>query len=238
MRVISLFFLLLPFLGFAEELPQAMITVILDPVESVEVYPEVYEEVEIIPFKLGDSFNEGDLLLKMKNQAYISQLEKAKAGLDFATEDLKIKQSLYKDKLISTLELLQAELNLATAQSAFDDAYRNYMLTMIRAPFDGKIGYVSVKKYERPIRQKAMMRIFNDKTITAKFLIPSRLLSRFQLDQSILVYVRDLGRSFPAKLTNIGSEINPVSLKVNVEAEIDNSSGIIIPGMASYLLVQ
>lgn len=227
-------FLLLPFLAFSEE----MITVILDPVESVEVYPEVIEEVEETPFKLGQSFKEGDILLKMKNQPYLSQLDKAKAGLDFAAEDLKIKESLHKDKLISTLELLQTELNLAIAQSAFDEAYRNYMLTMVIAPFDGKIGYISVNKYERPVRQKVMMRIFNDKTITAKFLINSHLLPRFQLGQSLPVYVQDLRQSFQANLTNIGCEINPVSSKVKMEAEIDNSDGVIIPGMASYLLLE
>lgn len=212
-----------------------MFTVILDPIEKVEVFPEIFEEIETIPFKLGQSFKKGDLLLKMKNDFHTSQLERTIKALEYAEEDLKIKESLYKDKLISTLELLQTELNLAISKSNLEEATRNYQWTIVFAPFDGKIGAIYVREYERPLRQKPMMSIFNDHKIIAKFLIPADLLPLFYIGQSFPIYIRDLQKSFPAKLIRIGGEINPVSLKVNLEAEIDNPEHVIIPGMSSFL---
>jgi membrane fusion protein, multidrug efflux system len=209
-------------------------TVILDPMEKVEVFPEIFEEIETIPFRMGQSFKKGDLLLRMKNQFYASQLEKTIKALEFAEEDLKIKESLHKDKLISTLELLQTELNLATAKSNLDEAARNYQWTIVIAPFDGKIGAIHVREHERPVRQKSMMNIFNDHKIIAKFLIPAYLLPKFHIGQILPIYIRDRHKSFPARLIRLGGEINPVSLKVNVEAEIDNPDGAIIPGMSSF----
>lgn len=209
------------------------ITVILDPFQKVEIYPEIFEEIESIPFKLGQSFKKGDILLKMKNRFYETQMQKALKGVEYAKEDLKIKESLYKDKLISTLEILQTEFNLATAKNSLEEANKAYQSTVIIAPFNGKIGAIHVTEYERPVRVKSMMDIFDDSKIIAKFIIPAYLLPHFSIGQTIPIFIKDLNETFSAKLIRIGAEINPVSLTVNLEAEIDNENGIIIPGMAS-----
>ncbi|MCE2982424.1 MAG: efflux RND transporter periplasmic adaptor subunit [Parachlamydia sp.] len=222
----------------AEEPQRVPVTVILDPLERVEIFPEIFEEIEKIPYRLGESFRKGDLLLKMKNQFYISQRQKALKGLEFAKENLKIQESLYKDKLISTLEIIKAEGDLATAQNNLDEATRNLDATIVIAPFDGKIGLISVREYERPVRQKSMMQIFNDRVILAKFFIPAHLLPRFSIGQTLPIFVKDLQKKFPAKVTRIGAEINPVSLTVNLEAEIENWDGSLIPGMSSYLEIE
>ncbi|MBA2369224.1 MAG: efflux RND transporter periplasmic adaptor subunit [Candidatus Protochlamydia sp.] len=219
----------------AEEKPVIKITVILDPLERAEIFPEIFEEITTIPFKLGQKFKKGDLLLKMNNFYYISQVKKGLKNVELAKEDLKIKESLHKDKLISTLDLLQVELNLATAQSALDEAKKNLQSTVIIAPFDGKIGSLNVREYERPARQKAMMEIFNDRYIIAKFYIPASMLPRFTLGKTIPIHIKALNKVFPAKLIRKGAKINPVSLTINLEAEIDNFEETIIPGMESYL---
>jgi membrane fusion protein, multidrug efflux system len=219
-------------------LSSIMIPVILAPSQKIDVYPEIFEEVQSLPFKLGQSFKKGDLLLKMKNGFYEAQLNKALKGVEFAKEDLRIKESLYKSTLISTLEFLQGELNLVTAIAAQDEAERNYQATLILAPFDGKIGAIHVRKYERPVRYKSMMEIFNDKTLTAKFIIPASLLPRFAVGQPLLIFVKDLNRTVPAQLTYIGAEINPISWTVNLEAEVDNTGGSLMPGMASFFEIQ
>lgn len=221
-----------------EENREVTVNVILEPIEKVEVFPEIFEEVEKIPFRLGQSFKKGDVLLKMKNDYYLAQVKKTFKAVEFAQEDIKIKESLYKDKLISTLELLQTELKLEEARSNLEEAMRNYNATLIIAPFDGKIGAIHVSEFERPVRQKAMMLIFNDKNIIAKFIIPAHLLSKFKLGQTIPIYVKELDKTIDSKLIHIGAEINPISFTVNLEAEIDNENGELIPGMASFLEIK
>lgn len=239
--ILNIFILLMPLVYcFCEETKsnEIIIPVILDPLESVEIYPQLFEEIEEIPFHLGQSFKKGDLLLRMRNQFYKTQLEKTKVALEFAEEDLKIKESLFKDKLISNLDMIQARMNLATAESNLAETARLYNQSFVLAPFDGKIGSIQVRKYERPIPQKSMMSIFNARTIIAKFLISAHLLSQFQIDQTIPITIVDLNQTIPAKLIRIGREINPVSLKVHMEAEIDNFDGAIIPGMASFIRLE
>lgn len=214
--------------------PKMTVLVILEPYHRVEIYPEITEEIEQIPFKLGESFKKGDLLLKMKNQLYISQLAKALKGVEYAKEDLRIKESLYKSTLISTLELFQSQYNVTTAEAVAAEAERNFQMSFVLAPFDGKVGAVHIREFERPIRQKSMLEIFNDRIMIAKFIIPSNLLHHFSIGQMIPVFVKDINKTIPAKLIRIGAEINPVSWTVTLEAEIYNFDGMLMPGMASF----
>jgi membrane fusion protein, multidrug efflux system len=219
----------------AEEMLSEPLTipVILDAHERVLVYPALFEEIESIPFKLGQHFKKGDVLLKMRNALYKSQLEKAYLATDVAIEDLRVKKSLQEDNLISLLELLQSKANLAAASALKEEALRNFQATRILAPFDGKIGGIFTRVNERPL-----MEIFNDKKIIAKLIIPSTLLTRFQIGQIIPIYVKDLERSFAAKIIRIGAEINPVSGTVDMEAELDNQDQSLMIGMPSFLTIE
>jgi len=212
-----------------------VIPVILDASERAEIFPEISETVESIPFKLGQRFKKGDILLKMKNYVYRSLLDKAILGIDYAKEDLRVKESLRESNLISQLELMQSKFNLATAQAQKDEASKNYKATMVIAPFDGRIGALHIREYERPVPQKSMLEIFNDRKIIARMIIPSSYLPQFAIGQKIRIYVRDLGRKVGARVKHIGAEINPVSGTVNLEAEIDNSDGTLVIGMVSFL---
>jgi RND family efflux transporter MFP subunit len=220
------------------EVPKIIIPVILDAYERIEIFPEVFEEVESVPFKLGQHFKKGDLLIRMKNFAYKSQVDKALAGVDYAVEDLRVKESLRQSNLISLLDLMQAKFNLATAITQRDEALRNYQATVIFAPFDGRVGALRIREYERPSRQKSMMEIFNDRKIIARMIIPSSLLPQFGIGQKIRIVIRDLNETVTARVTRVGAEINPVSGTINVEAEIDNLDGRLIPGMVSFVTVE
>ncbi|MCE5318900.1 MAG: hypothetical protein LLG04_16250, partial [Parachlamydia sp.] len=50
---------------------------ILEALHYTQVYPEVFSRVIELPKKLGDSFEEGDLLLKMENDHFKANLVKA-----------------------------------------------------------------------------------------------------------------------------------------------------------------
>lgn len=217
---------------------QIEIPVILDAYERAEIYPEVIEVVEHIPFRLGERFKKGDLLIQLKNNYFKSQVEKTISGVEYAAEDVRVKESLRKSNLISLLELMQSKYNLATAQAQKDEALKNYYATVIIAPFDGTVGAVRVREYERPIPQRPMMDIFNDRIIIAKLIIPSAYLSYFSIGDEIPIYIKDLGRTVEARVQRIGTEINPVSGTVNLEAEIDNFEGDILIGMISHFTLK
>lgn len=216
-------------------IPSVMIPVILDASERAEIYPIIFDEVLEIPYRLGQSFKQGDLLLRMRNDVYKAEYQKAKHAVDLATEDLRVKESLQASNLISVLELLQSRASLSMANAQMAEALRNYKSTLIIAPFDGKIATIHTRLYERPLQQRSMLEIFNDKVLIARLIIPASSLSRFFIGQEVPIFVKDVNKTVTAKIIHIGAEINPVSNTVNIEGEIDNADGGLMMGMVSFL---
>jgi len=64
----------------------------INPVNRVIITPEVTGEIVTLPVKEGDTVKKGQLLIKIKPDLYIAQVERLKANLDSAHANLKMKK--------------------------------------------------------------------------------------------------------------------------------------------------
>lgn len=207
---------------------------LLEPESRTEFYPEVIARITAIPFKMGDRFNEGDLLVGMQNKVYEAQRFKAEKLLAKAERDLEVKQELYRKKLISLLDVKEAEANLASAEAERQTAEQNLSATQVRAPYAGRVATVHARVFEIPPKDKPLLAIINDNCLLAKFIVPAELLPRLKIGRIAYIYVEDLHWVFEARVQRIGAEVNPVSNTINVEAVLDNRHHTLISGMASF----
>jgi HlyD family secretion protein len=120
------------------------------PAEQVSVRPEINGKVDQLPVDLGDRLKKGDLLFKLDDKelqqqraSSVTDIEKAKLGLEKAERDHKRAQQLLADKLISqelyddtktTYEL--AKNSLESAQRALAIIDEHLTKTEVRAPFN------------------------------------------------------------------------------------------------------
>jgi len=105
----------------------------IKPQIEVKISPEVSGEIIEINVKEGQKVNEGDLLVKIKPDIYISALERAKASLNTAKANLANAQARYEQV---KAQLIQAEQNFnrykrlyeqkAISQSDYENALVQY----------------------------------------------------------------------------------------------------------------
>ncbi len=214
--------------------PQETFPAILEPIHHAVILPMIVNaRVVSLPFKLGDSFRKGDILIKFENEQIISNLKKAEAILQKAKEDYKVKKDLAADRLVSKLELLDSAANLATAESDYVAAKQLMAESQIRAPYDGKIANVSIHLFEIPPRDKPVLEIFNDKTLIVNLLVPSRYLKTIHIGQPMYVFINDTHEIVEAVITRISPIVNAASGTVKIEADMDNTNGHLKSGMSS-----
>lgn len=214
--------------------PQETFPAILEPIHHAVILPMIVNaRVVSLPFKLGDSFRKGDILIKFENEQIISNLKKAEAILQKAKEDYKVKKDLAADRLVSKLELLDSAANLATAESDYVAAKQLMAESQIRAPYDGKIANVSIHIFEIPPRDKPVLEIFNDKTLIVNLLVPSRYLNVIHIGQPMYVRINDTHEIDKAVITRISPIVNAASGTVRIEADLDNTNGHLKSGMSS-----
>lgn len=149
----------------------------IDPEFKVQITPEVTGEIVSLPVKEGDAVKKGDVLIKIKADTYLAQVQSAQANLQSARAsenqrkaefdkislDYNRVKELHAKKLSSDAELeaskssyLGAKAMLESAQSfvsqneaAVKQAVEQLNKTTITSPLDGTVTQLNVRLGER-----------------------------------------------------------------------------------------
>ena len=156
----------------------------IKPVVEVKISPDVSGEIIELNFKEGDSIKKGDLIIKIKQDVYISMRDRAEASLNSIKAQLtQMKaqynqielnylrnKTLFEQKAISESEyetalsqyevvkeqMKGAEFNVKSANAALKEAQENLIKTTIYAPMNGIISKMSVERGERVVGTSQM----------------------------------------------------------------------------------
>ncbi|MDR2449366.1 MAG: efflux RND transporter periplasmic adaptor subunit [Prevotellaceae bacterium] len=151
----------------------------VQPVVEVKISPDVSGEIVELNIEEGDYVHKGQLLLKIKQDYYLSGRDRAEAQLNsvkaqlaqaeahFAQVALSYKRNkqLYLQKTISTSDFETAEaeynstrsqveaaqFNVKSAEAALKEAQENLVKTTIYAPMSGTVSKLSVEIGERVV---------------------------------------------------------------------------------------
>jgi HlyD family secretion protein len=156
----------------------------IQPVLEVKISPDVSGEIIELNCKEGDQVKRGDLLIKIKQDVYISAVDRAEASLNAIKAQyseqkvqrtkielsFKRNQSLFEQKAISQQDyetaraeydvsqeqLKAAEYNIKSAEAALKEAKENLIKTTIYAPMSGTISKLNVELGERVVGTSQM----------------------------------------------------------------------------------
>lgn len=156
----------------------------LRPVREVAVSPDVSGEIVELNVSEGDCVQEGEILLKIKQDTYLSIVERSEAALgslraEFARQKAAVGQasaalararSLYAQQAISASELEEAQArydmmngemnaagwNVRSGEASLKEARGNLTRTVIRAPMTGTVSRVNVSPGERVVGTSQM----------------------------------------------------------------------------------
>ena len=157
---------------------------LIRPVVEVKITPDVSGEIVDIYAKEGDQVRAGDLILRIRQDLYLSQVDRASASLGTlraqytrqraeahqARINCERAQLLFEQSAVSTAELQRAKTELEIAQSSLKaaefavrsgeaqlkEARENLLKTSLYAPIDGIISHMEVEKGERVVGTSQM----------------------------------------------------------------------------------
>lgn len=151
----------------------------IQPVTEVKISPDVSGEIVELNVKEGDYVSRGDLVIKIKQDTYLSAVEQATAALNSvraayrqqeaqyrkAEQNFERNRRLYELRTISQMEfenasaerdvaeqqLSSAKFNIASAEAQLKESKENLVKTTIYAPMDGIVSKLLVEKGERVV---------------------------------------------------------------------------------------
>ena len=154
------------------------------PVDEVKISPDVSGEIVLLAVEEGQQVRKGDLLIKIRQDMYLSVVERAQAALGAARSQARIQEAqfakvaaqwnrtdgLFKSGAVSgqeweaaraDYEIASAQLeagrcNVASAEAELEEARSQLAKTVVYAPMDGTVSRLNVKQGERVVGTSQM----------------------------------------------------------------------------------
>ncbi|MDJ0910669.1 MAG: efflux RND transporter periplasmic adaptor subunit [Woeseiaceae bacterium] len=200
--------------------------------ESVQIQPRISSLVETINFDEGQSVSAGDLLVELENDEILAGLALAEANLSESRSLYERNRTLSSSQAISVsnLEELLAEVQVNEAQVQAAQARLDN--TLIRAPFDGRVGLRRVSPGSFVNSSTVITTLDDVSIIKLDFSVPETFLTAVTEGMGIraesVVYP---DRVFEGQVISVDTRLDPVSRSVQVRATIPNDDGALKPGM-------
>jgi len=125
--------------------------------------------------------------------------------------------------------LAAAGADRARSQVDFRRAQMAYC--RVRAPFAGNVARLRVKASESVPAGQPLIDVVNPGVLKAQIFVPAAWVAWLRPGARLTIHVREIGESYPARVSKLNSRVDGVSQQLEVEARVDKGEGSLLPGM-------
>jgi membrane fusion protein (multidrug efflux system) len=204
----------------------------IEPWTDLQLLAKIKGTVTELLVKEGDRVKEGDIIARIEEADYRIALERARAAYNQARADLERDKSIYSKGMIPTAEIESRRTNLATAKADLEDAELQYSRCNIIAPMNGIIKTMDAKIGLLLSVGDPIARILEIDRLKGVIGIPESDVNAVRPLTGVEMSIQALGgeRIF-GKNHYLAPAPDSVARLYELELEIDNSAGRILPGM-------
>ena len=200
--------------------------------EAVEVTSKAGNKVVAVRFDEGQWVRRGHVLVELDGAQDRADLAAAEAALAESRSAYARSRDLYAQQALSQSQLEQIEATLKGNEARVASAAARVADTVIRAPFDGRVGLrrVSVGALVSP---GTMITTLDDtRTMKLDFDVPETFLAIMK--PGLAVAAKSIAypdESFDGAVESVDSRVDPVTRSIKVRARLPNPQGFLRPGM-------
>tara|TARA_B100000780_G_scaffold43826_2_gene27222 strand:+ start:14512 stop:15681 length:1170 start_codon:yes stop_codon:yes gene_type:complete len=204
----------------------------IDSDKNLKLYPEIPGIIKSIYVKEGQKVSKGMVLVELSNEGIIAQIEQMKLQVKLAGTIYERQLSLWKEKIGSEVQFLQAETNYLSLKKNIDQLKFQISKSKIIAPFDGVIDELiadpgsNVSPGITPV-----LRIINLDEVKVKAEIPETHISKIKINSEVFIYTPVLSSTVVSKISTVGNIINPNNRNFRIEVVLKNNEYDFKPNM-------
>ena len=206
--------------------------------EAVDITSKAGNKVIAVRFDEGQWVRRGQVLVELDGAQDRADLAAAEAALAESRSAYERSRGLFTQQAVSQSQLEQIEATLKGNDARVAAAEASVADTVIRAPFDGRIGLrrVSVGALVSP---GAVITTLDDtRTMKLDFDVPESFLAI--LKPGLIVAAKSIAypdESFDGAVESVDSRVDPVTRSIKVRARLPNPKGFLRPGMFLTVVV-
>ena len=200
------------------------------PFEETQIFPEVAGKVTYLEIKEGAFVKRGTLLAKLFNGDLQAQLQKLRVQSQIAEKTQQRQDQLLKIGGISQQDYDLSLLNVSSIKADIQVLEAGINKTIIRAPFDGKIGFknISIGAYVTPQTPITTIRQVN--RLKLEFSVPEKYSPKVTVGNYISFTTETSSGKHAAKIIATESGITEDNRSLKVHAIVENVTKDIFSG--------
>jgi membrane fusion protein (multidrug efflux system) len=200
--------------------------------ESVDVTAKVSNLVTAIRFNEGQQMRRGDVLVELDGDQARADLAVAQAALKESESQYHRSRELYDTKVLSDSAIETIEATYRANQARVEAAKAGLADTVVRAPFDGRVGLRRVSVGGLIAPGTVITTLDDVRTIKLDFTVPetavASMASGLHFSATSVAYP---GRLFAGRVASVDSRVDPNTRSVIVRGTLPNGDGALKPGM-------
>ena len=206
--------------------------------QNIVLMPEMSGILTHMYVKNGEKVTKGQLLARIDDGGMGQQLAQMQIQSELAKTTFERQERLWKQKIGSEIQYLQAKSNFEGQQRAVNQMEIQVAKTGVRAPFSGTIDNVITEQGSVVSPgQTPLLRIVNLRNMYIKTDVPETYISSVTKGQQVYVSFPVLGKSLDAQIRQAGNFINPNNRTFKIEIDVPNTDNLIKPNLTARLRI-
>lgn len=207
--------------------------------QAVIISPEVSGTIERIAVGANQDVKTGQLLIQLSDDKAKAAVAEAQAYLNDEKRKLNEFERLRASAAVTLTEIEGQKASVQIAQARLSAAKAELNDRYLRAPFDGRIGFIDFSLGKLVNSGTELVSLDNLEVMELDLQVPERYLPMIATGMKVAVLTNAWGdRVFEGEVVGIDSRVNPDTLNLRVRIDIKNTSGDLKPGMLVQATMQ
>ncbi|GAB3092483.1 efflux RND transporter periplasmic adaptor subunit [Aestuariicella hydrocarbonica] len=199
--------------------------------ESVTITATVTDQISDIYFEDGQYVNKGQILVRLESTEQSAELEEAEANLSDSKIILARLESLGQ-KIATASGIDEAKARVNANQGRFNAIQSRIKDRVIRAPFDGVLGFRKVSSGALITPGTIITELDDISQLKLDFNVPETYLSKINIGNTVTsTSLAWPGMKFQSTVSHIDNRVDPVTRTITLRTIINNKDRKLHPGM-------
>jgi membrane fusion protein (multidrug efflux system) len=193
---------------------------------------QVQGRISQLPFREGQRFKKGALLVALDCSRYEAELASAQAEYRAKRKTYENNLRLAEHRAIGQLELEVSLAESDKAAAAVKAAQVNVNGCTVRAPFPGRVVKTIVNEHENVFPNDQLLSLLDDSLLEIELIMPSKSLAWLKVGTAFEYAIDETGERYPAIVQDIGANVDPASQTVKVKGRFRTQPDNVLAGMS------
>ncbi|WP_409524072.1 efflux RND transporter periplasmic adaptor subunit [Nitrincola sp. MINF-07-Sa-05] len=189
---------------------------------EVKLFTQEEGRITALPFYPGDSVKQGEMVAQLDDALLTAQLQRARAELAQARQDLERVKSMAQRNLVSTEELLRRETELESARAEEAILATRIGYTRMLAPFDGVVTERLSEIGNIAQRYTHLLTLADHSTLIADVTLSELVLANLAEGYAVQITIDALGGGgrFAGIINRIYPNVDPITRRGQIEVAL------------------